>query len=81
MLKNNGKGALSLITVTLQFGGSLARVFTTIEEVKDDEVVLLGFVSAAVLNGLIFLQCLAYKSNNAKASASASKVTKKKKRV
>jgi hypothetical protein len=58
----------------------MARVFTTIEEVKDDQVVLLGFVSAAVLNGLIFLQCLAYKSNNAKTPASASKASKKKKR-
>ncbi len=55
--------------MTLQFGGSLARVFTTIEEVKDDKVVLLGFVSAAILNGLIFIQCLAYKANAKKSKA------------
>ena len=54
-------GNLSIITVFLQFAGSVARIFTTIVQVKDF-IILSGFVVATCLNGLVFLQCLGYKS-------------------
>jgi mannose-P-dolichol utilization defect 1 len=67
-------GQLSFITVFLIFGGSAARVFTTLKEV-DDMGVLLSYVLASTLNGFILLQCLLYGSS----SSAAKPVTAKKK--
>ena len=43
----------------MQLAGTLARLFTTLQEV-DDIIVLLQFVLAAVLNGLLFIQFFIY---------------------
>jgi mannose-P-dolichol utilization defect protein 1 len=56
-LMRGNVGALSLITVFLQFAGSAARVFTTIQEVSD-KVVLYGFLIGLTLNTILFLQVL-----------------------
>ncbi|CAI5453691.1 unnamed protein product [Caenorhabditis angaria] len=52
-------GQLSLISVFLQFAGTLARVFTTLQE-TNDQLLLVSYSSAAVLNGLIFAQFFMY---------------------
>jgi mannose-P-dolichol utilization defect protein 1 len=39
----------------MQFGGSAARVFTTLAEV-DDKVILAGFLLGFALNAILFLQ-------------------------
>ncbi len=50
-------GQLSFATMALQFGGSAARVFTTLVEVNDN-VVLMGFLIGATLNGILLFQTL-----------------------
>lgn len=55
-------GQLSVFTVVLFFAGSLARVFTTWREVND-QVILLGYVLATVLNGILVLQMVQYWNN------------------
>lgn len=56
---NGSCGQLSSITVFLTFIGSLARVFTTLQEVKDD-VILYGFLAGTALNGILALQIVMY---------------------
>ncbi|KAI9002313.1 hypothetical protein BC832DRAFT_114217 [Gaertneriomyces semiglobifer] len=56
-------GQLSAITVFLQFAGSAARVFTTLQEV-DDQVLLISNLVASALNGVLVLQMLAYWSTS-----------------
>jgi mannose-P-dolichol utilization defect protein 1 len=57
----------------MQFGGSAARVFTTLQEV-DDQVILIGFLLGFALNGVLLLQIVYYnmlgfgKQTNKKAS-------------
>lgn len=74
-------GQLSAITVGLQFIGSAARIFTTLQEVKD-VVILTSFLAATTLNGVIALQMITYWKNgsNIKVTGSTSvpvKVRKK----
>eukprot|EP01122_Echinamoeba_exundans_P008151 TRINITY_DN2654_c0_g1_i2.p1 TRINITY_DN2654_c0_g1~~TRINITY_DN2654_c0_g1_i2.p1 ORF type:complete len:169 (+),score=51.99 TRINITY_DN2654_c0_g1_i2:468-974(+) len=57
--KTKSTGKLALITFLLNFAGSVARIFTTIQEVNDP-IVLAGYISGAVLNGLILAQILIY---------------------
>eukprot|EP00833_Pecoramyces_ruminatium_P004723 jgi/Orpsp1_1/1178755/evm.model.c7180000066625.1 len=57
--KNRSTGELSALTVFFQCAGSLARVFTTIQEV-DDYVVMAGNLIASSLNTVLFLQVLYY---------------------
>eukprot|EP00842_Homolaphlyctis_polyrhiza_P005366 jgi/Hompol1/5830/HPOL_002380-RA len=52
-------GQLSSITVLLQFAGTLARVFTTLQEGLDNTI-LISFVTAAVLNGVVLAQIYVY---------------------
>ncbi|KAL2912933.1 hypothetical protein HK105_207604 [Polyrhizophydium stewartii] len=52
-------GTLSFITVFLQFAGTLARVFTTLQEGLHSAL-LFSFVAAAVLNGVLLLQFALY---------------------
>lgn len=52
-------GQLSLLTTFLQFGGTVARVLTTLQEV-DDFGVLLSFIVAATLNGIVLAQIVVY---------------------
>eukprot|EP01083_Nonionella_stella_P071234 191218_1 len=53
-------GQLSLPTTALQFGGCVARVFTTIQEVSDP-LILCGFIVGAALNSIIVGQIVFYK--------------------
>ena len=57
--KNKSTGQLSAATTFLQFAGTAARVFTTLQEV-DDRMVLLGFLAGLGLNSLLFLQMICY---------------------
>jgi len=52
-------GQLAFLTTLLNAAGSLARVFTTIEEV-DDRLMLIGVSISTLLNGIIFIQMLLY---------------------
>ncbi|KAF7629228.1 hypothetical protein Mgra_00009250 [Meloidogyne graminicola] len=55
-----GTGQLSLISVSLQFAGCCARVFTTLQEARGDLLILSQFILASILNGLIFGQVIYY---------------------
>ncbi|KAE9547710.1 hypothetical protein FO519_009076 [Halicephalobus sp. NKZ332] len=57
--KNKSTGQLAFITAALQFGGCLARILTTLTE-TDDRLVLLLYVIATILNGIIFAQFFIY---------------------
>jgi len=61
-------GALSFLTVFMQFGGSAARIFTTIKEVSDP-IILIGFITGTVLNGILTAQCLLYPADTASDTA------------
>ncbi len=63
----NGKstGILSVVTVTLNAFGSLARVFTTLAEVEDN-VVLAGMLASCAMNIVLLLQVIAYWKNTTK---------------
>ena len=50
-----GAGQLSGITLGMNFAGVAARVFTTLQEV-DDNLVLLGFLAALSCNAILFFQ-------------------------
>ncbi|KAM4844572.1 mannose-P-dolichol utilization defect 1 protein isoform 4-T4 [Thomomys bottae] len=57
--QNGHTGQLSAITVFLLFGGSLARIFTSIQETGDP--LMAGvFVISSLCNGLIAAQVLFY---------------------
>ncbi|XP_038624592.1 mannose-P-dolichol utilization defect 1 protein [Tachyglossus aculeatus] len=57
--RNGHTGQLSAVTVFLLFGGSLARIFTSIQETSDP-LMALTFVVASLCNGLIAGQVLYY---------------------
>jgi len=57
--KNSSTGNLSSVAVFLFAVGSLARVFTTLQEV-DDIVILTGFISGTVLNLILAAQMIYY---------------------
>ncbi|CAI9545759.1 unnamed protein product [Staurois parvus] len=57
--KNGHTGQLSAVTVALLFLGSLARIFTSIQETGDHLMAVTYMVSSAC-NGLIFSQLLYY---------------------
>ncbi|EGT60521.1 hypothetical protein CAEBREN_00817 [Caenorhabditis brenneri] len=52
-------GQLSLISVFLQFAGTVARVFTSVQD-TGDSLLIVSYSTAAVLNGLIFAQFFMY---------------------
>ncbi|PAV65237.1 hypothetical protein WR25_06641 [Diploscapter pachys] len=52
-------GQLSIISVFLQFAGTVARVFTSVQE-TGDQLLVASFGIAALLNGVIFAQFLLY---------------------
>ncbi|XP_014677358.1 PREDICTED: mannose-P-dolichol utilization defect 1 protein-like [Priapulus caudatus] len=56
---NGGTGQLSVITFSLLFLGSIARIFTSIQETGDNLIILI-YVLATTLNGVIFGQVLYY---------------------
>ncbi|XP_066450049.1 mannose-P-dolichol utilization defect 1 protein isoform X2 [Eleutherodactylus coqui] len=66
-------GQLSAVTVTLLFLGSLARIFTSVQE-TGDPLMSLTYVVSSACNGLIFAQLLYYWN----VSSAADKKRKKK---
>eukprot|EP00049_Salpingoeca_infusionum_P009835 m.167288 g.167288 ORF g.167288 m.167288 type:complete len:253 (-) comp14456_c1_seq2:110-868(-) len=77
IFKNKSVGQLSGITCFLNFAGTAARVFTTIQEV-DDKVALTSFLVTFVLNGIILAMFVVYPSVD-KAKKEAKKAEKKNK--
>ncbi|XP_072255315.1 mannose-P-dolichol utilization defect 1 protein [Pyxicephalus adspersus] len=57
--KNGHTGQLSAVTVALLFLGSLARIFTSIQE-TGDPLMALTYVVSSACNGIIFAQLLYY---------------------
>eukprot|EP00475_Leptophrys_vorax_P019022 TRINITY_DN2599_c0_g1_i2.p1 TRINITY_DN2599_c0_g1~~TRINITY_DN2599_c0_g1_i2.p1 ORF type:complete len:279 (-),score=86.77 TRINITY_DN2599_c0_g1_i2:53-889(-) len=79
--KNKSTGALSLPTLVMQFAGALARIFTTLADVKNSSPsVLWSFIVAASLSGTLILQILIYWNNtnesNEKPKTTSSSSTK-----
>ncbi|KAJ0408431.1 hypothetical protein ATCC90586_008369 [Pythium insidiosum] len=70
--KQGHTGQLAFVTLALNFGGTVARLFTTLQE-TGDPVQLAGFGVAIVLNGLLVLQVLMFWGATNKALAQASK--------
>jgi mannose-P-dolichol utilization defect protein 1 len=64
ILKQKHTGTLSAMTVFAYFAGSLARIFTTLQEVND-RLILLSFGLNGILNGvLLFLIIWYWKATN-----------------
>ncbi|CAI4225718.1 unnamed protein product [Auanema sp. JU1783] len=57
--KAQSTGQLSLISAFLQFAGTIARVFTSIQDTGDN-LLIISYGSAAALNSLIFAQFFLY---------------------
>lgn len=57
--KNGHTGQLSGITLVMLFGGSLARIFTSIQE-TGDKIVILTYVAATLCNAVLVVQLLYY---------------------
>ncbi|XP_028035877.1 mannose-P-dolichol utilization defect 1 protein homolog [Bombyx mandarina] len=57
--KNGSTGQLSFITCFLLFGGSVARIFTSIQE-TGDSIIILTYCVSTIANGAIVLQMLWY---------------------
>ncbi|XP_053199282.1 mannose-P-dolichol utilization defect 1b [Scomber japonicus] len=72
--RNGHTGQLSAVSVFLLFAGSLARIFTTLQE-TGDTLMALTYVISSVCNGIIALQVLYYWN-----SSSERKKKKKKKK-
>ncbi|XP_060199391.1 mannose-P-dolichol utilization defect 1 protein homolog 2-like isoform X1 [Lycium barbarum] len=59
--KNRSTGELSLLTFFMNFGGSMIRVFTSLQE-KAPMSVVMGSVIGVVMNGTILSQILLYQA-------------------
>ncbi|GMF16646.1 unnamed protein product [Phytophthora fragariaefolia] len=70
--KQGHTGQLALITLVLNLAGSIARLFTTMQE-TGDPVQVAGFGVAILLNGTLVLQVLLFWGATNKALAQASK--------
>ncbi|TMW69461.1 hypothetical protein Poli38472_001617 [Pythium oligandrum] len=70
--KQGHTGQLAFVTLVLNFGGTIARLFTTLQE-TGDQVQLIGLGVAIVLNGLLVLQVLLFWGATNKALAKAAK--------
>lgn len=58
--RNHGTGQLSALTVFLVWAGSMARVYTSLQETAEDRLLLASFGLAALLNTIIFAQLIYY---------------------
>lgn len=78
--KNGSTGQLSAATVFLLFAGSLARIFTSIQE-TGDKMMIITFCASSFANGVIVAQMLYYwnKSDSKIAAKKGSKQTAAKK--
>ena len=61
---NGSTGQLSMITVSLTFGGSVARVLTSLQE-TGDMLLVATFMVASSLNAVLFSQILYYWNSGA----------------
>ncbi|CAH2234878.1 mannose-P-dolichol utilization defect 1 protein homolog [Pararge aegeria] len=75
--KNGSTGQLSAVTCLLLFGGSIARIFTSIQE-TGDFIIILTYCVSTIANGALVLQLFWY-WNVPKANKNINK--KKKKRI
>ena len=57
--RNGSTGQLSAITLTLLFGGALARIFTSVQETGDITVIA-TYVVSFVVNGMLVGQIIYY---------------------
>ncbi|CAJ0610413.1 unnamed protein product [Cylicocyclus nassatus] len=57
--KNQSTGQLSLVSASLQFAGTVARVFTSVQD-TGDTLLIASFAIAAVLNAILFVQFFLY---------------------
>ena len=74
--RSSSTGALSAITLILQFLGTLARIFTSIQETGDFNLIL-NFVISSAVNGLLVFQLFLYwNSDKAKTEKTAKKIKK-----
>lgn len=73
-------GQLSAITVFLLTAGSLARIFTSIQETAGDPVVVATYVASSFVNVLLTFQVIYYWNTTNKVLAGEKKTEKKRKR-
>lgn len=77
--RNGHTGILSLVTLTMNTLGSIARIFTTMADKQGtDTSALLIYCLSFALNGTMALQVVAYKTNTARVLA-ANKTSRAKK--
>jgi len=57
--RNKSTGQLSAITIFMLLGGSVARIFTSIQE-TGDQTIIMTYLAATAVNALIALQILWY---------------------
>ncbi|KAG6444029.1 mannose-P-dolichol utilization defect 1 protein homolog [Manduca sexta] len=75
--KNGSTGQLSAITCFLLFGGSIARIFTSIQETGDFIIILTYCVSTAANGALVLQLCWYWNVDATKASKNKNKKKKK----
>ncbi|XP_023947456.2 mannose-P-dolichol utilization defect 1 protein homolog [Bicyclus anynana] len=75
--KNGSTGQLSAVTCLLLFGGSIARIFTSIQE-TGDSIIIITYCVSTIANGALVLQLFWY-WNVVKTTKNVNK--KKKKRI
>ncbi|OQV15314.1 Mannose-P-dolichol utilization defect 1 protein-like protein [Hypsibius exemplaris] len=63
--KNNSTGQLSALTVGLLFAGSVARIFTSVQE-TGDALVVLTYIVSSLANGILCAQIIYYWNTPAK---------------
>ena len=68
--RHGSTGQLAFLTTALNALGSLARVFTTVQEVQDP-LMLAGVCVSSLLNGVLLLQMLWYWNRSPKQTAAA----------
>ncbi|XP_037076372.1 mannose-P-dolichol utilization defect 1 protein-like [Pollicipes pollicipes] len=73
--RNGSTGQLSAVTVFLLFAGSLARIFTSVQDTGDTTLIV-TFIATSLVNGLLAAQVLYYW--NAKPAKPAKKKAGKK---
>lgn len=74
--RNGSTGALSAITLMLQFLGGVARIFTSIQETGDFNLIL-TYAITSVANFILVFQLFYYWNSDAKAAKKQAKQAKK----
>ena len=63
--RESSTGNLSFLTCFLNFAGTAARVFTSLQEVNDNTVIML-FTTSLLMNGIIVTQFAIYWNSDKK---------------